>query len=82
MNISLRRVFTVFLDPEGLLFYNSTSDFEGGDNVKYKVFYNKEGLKAIKVDVYSAEVTFASVRTLYFGCSIMLLSDNTSPPSA
>jgi len=43
-------------DPEGLLFYNEKADFDNIDSpVLYKVYYNNEQAKAIKVEFYFLE---------------------------
>jgi hypothetical protein len=56
-------------DPEGILFYNATSDFDDDGDVPYKVLYNSEDPKAIRIDFYplgatqDASTRFASFLT-------------------
>ena len=51
-------------DPEGLLFYDSVSDFSVEGTTTYKVYCNTEKPPAIRVDFFSPDdssVRFCSV---------------------
>lgn len=60
--------------PPGLLFYSSSSDLGSPTEAFYKVFYNDEHKRAIKVDFYPNRADFkpfATVRIIYH-CSMNL----------
>ena len=56
--------FPFMKDPEGLLFYDSVSDFSVEGTTTYKVYCNTEKPPAIRVDFFSPDdssVRFCSV---------------------